>query len=155
MSQGSTDLLPRIDRNTRVWCRKITYNRLRVGQRPIDQANLGDAAIAESSDNSPGRPPGAEDRRRASRRFPNWYRVVQALKKAKGIRVAAFEHAVRPNHDSVHRANPPRQRLEAVDHSERCLLVRVRQITSTKAKDRQCPKRLLDMLRPHRQWEIS
>src|ERR1700751_2164327 len=114
MSQGSTALLPRIDRNTRVWCRKITCNRLRVGQRPIDQANLGDAGISESSDNSPGRAPGAEDGRRAPRRSANWLPVVEALKKAKGLRVAACEHPVRPNHNSVHRANPPRQRLEAV-----------------------------------------
>ena len=94
-------------------------------------------------------------RKAAPTSFHEWVVILERRHEAEAIAVAAFERAVQPNRDSVYRANPPRQRLDAVDHRERRLLVRNRQIASAKAKDRQRTKRLLDMLRPHRQWEIS
>ena len=65
-----------------------------------------------------------------------WCRLAQALAKAKGIGVGALQAAIRRHDDRIYGADPASQRIDAIDHSESCLLVRYGQIAPSKAQNR-------------------
>src|SRR5271165_1499618 len=125
--------------------------RRRAGECTIDDANLGDAGIGERGDNRPGRTAGAENDCRACRRIPTRCHLAEVLTKAKGIRIAPFETAVRPDDDRIYRTNSPGQRVGAVDNGQSRLLMRNCQVATPKAEDRKGTKRLLEMLRTYGQ----
>jgi hypothetical protein len=141
--------------NPRLRHRKVARDRLSAGERPVDNANLGYARVGKSGDDRPSRTAGAENNRRACRRIPIRHCLAQVLAKSKGISISPFEAAVRPDDNRVYRANPTRQWFDAVDNGKSSLLVRNRQITASEPEHWQRPKRLLDMLRPNRQRDIS
>ena len=55
---------------------------------------------------------------------PSGLDLQRILAKAKGIGVGALQAAVRRHDDRVYGTDPPRQGIDAIDHSESCLLVR-------------------------------
>src|SRR6516162_11666411 len=144
-----------MDRDPSLRRREVPCERRRASKCTIDDTNLANAGIGKRDDDRPGGATGAEDHRRTSLRLPIRHRIEQVLAEPEGIRVAVFDAAVRPDHDRIYRTNSPSQRLNAIDNRKSRLFMWNCQITPAKAEDRQRPKRLLYMLRPHGQRQID
>src|SRR5215831_11702791 len=130
-----------MDGDSRLRRRKLAGDRLRPPAGPVDDPDLANSVITECRDNRAGRSAGTKDYRRSRRRIPFGNRLTQVFAKPESVGIASIEPAIRSDDDRIDRTDPAGQRVDAIDDGESSLLVRDRQVTAAKPKDRQRTER--------------